>query len=389
MLPLYKKYWRTAFDIALVVLTVYLIMFIFSKLYQIAAPVFLSFLVFLIIEPLAKFLHRRGLPKPIAAAISVLLFLMIIAGLLLGAGALIISQITHLNDNLPAYTRTLQTHFQEWLLVLQSRLDALPPDLTDRLNSFFQNITNFGANVAKSFFLFMVGFMGSFSSFIANFGIAMILAFFLSIEITSWRKIATDKTPKTIKIAFQFLKDHVFKAIGAYLKAQLKLVSITFVIVYVGLLILGTSNALSVALFSAVFDILPLLGVPVIFIPWIIYLFIVGNSGLAIGLIVLLAVVMVSRQLLEPKIAGNSIGISSAFLMLSFMIISLSIFGVAGLILAPILLILLKELLQQGYLQKWIHLPSEEFDVSPFDMTQRADPEPETEKSGEANKSIT
>lgn len=386
MLPLYKKYWRTAFDIALVVLTVYLIMFTFSKLYQIAAPIFLSFVVFLIIEPLSKFLHRRGLPKPIAAAISVLLFLTLIAGLLLGAGALIVSQITYLNDNLPAYTQTLQANFQQGLLLLQSRLEALPPDLTDRLNSFFQNITNFGAGVAKSFFLFLVNLMGSFSTFIANFGIAMILAFFLSIEITSWRQIAADKTPKTIKNAVQFLKEHVFKAIGAYLKAQLKLVSITFVIVYVGLLILGTSNALSIALISAVFDILPLLGVPVIFIPWIIYLFIVGNSGLAVGLIVLLAVVIISRQLLEPKIAGNSIGISSAYLMLSFMIISLSIFGVAGLILSPILIILLKELLQQGYLQKWIHVPSEEFDVSPFDMSQRS--EPEDDESEDANKSM-
>lgn len=101
-------------------------------------------------------------------------------------------------------------------------------------------------------------------------------------------------------------------------------------------------------------------------IPWIIYLFIVGNTSLAIGLIVLLAVVMVVRQLLEPKITGNSIGVSSAFLMLSFVILSSSLFGIAGLILSPILLILLKELLQQGYLQQWIYLPQEEFVVSPF-----------------------
>ncbi|MNL66173.1 hypothetical protein D3C87_1905940 [compost metagenome] len=52
--------------------------------------------------------------------------------------------------------------------------------------------------------------------------------------------------------------------------------------------------------------------------------------------------------------------------MLSFVILSSSIFGFAGLILSPILLILLKELLQQGYLQRWIFLPKEEFIVSPF-----------------------
>lgn len=387
MLPLYKKYWRTAFDIGLIVLTVYLIMFIFSKLYQIAAPVFLSFLVFLIIEPFSKFLHRRGLPKPFAAAISVLLFLLVILGVLFGAGALIVSQFMNLQDNLPGYTQTIQKHFSETLIFLQTRLDALPPDLTDRLNGYFQDITTFAQGAAESFFHYVVGFMGSFSSFIANFGVAIILAFFLSTEIGSWRRIAKDKTPRTLKTAFVFLKDNVFKAIGSYLKAQMKLVSITFVIVYIGLLILGTGNSLSVALICAVFDVLPLLGVPVILIPWITYLFIVGNTGLAIGLIVLLAVVVISRQLLEPKITGNSIGVSSAFLMLSFMMISLSIFGVAGLILAPILLILIKELLTQGYLKQWIRLPSEEFDVSPWDMS-RSYAEPEAD-STEAKKSET
>ncbi|WP_339292755.1 AI-2E family transporter [Paenibacillus sp. FSL W8-0187] len=387
MLPLYKKYWRTAFDIGLIVLTVYLIMFIFSKLYQIAAPVFLSFLVFLIIEPFSKFLHRRGLPKPFAAAISVLLFLLVILGILFGAGALIVSQFMNLQDNLPGYTKTIQRHFSESLNFLQTKLNALPPDLTDRLNGYFQDITTFAQGAAESFFHYVIGFMGSFSSFIANFGVAIILAFFLSIEIGSWRRIAKDKTPKTVKTAFLFLKENVFKAIGSYLKAQMKLVSITFVIVYIGLLILGTGNSLSVALICAVFDVLPLLGVPVILIPWITYLFIVGNTGLAIGLIVLLAVVVISRQLLEPKITGNSIGVSSAFLMLSFMMISLSIFGVAGLILAPILLILIKELLTQGYLKQWIRLPSEEFEVSPWDMS-RSYAEPEAD-STEAKKSET
>ncbi|MNI89664.1 hypothetical protein D3C73_1470940 [compost metagenome] len=75
---------------------------------------------------------------------------------------------------------------------------------------------------------------------------------------------------------------------------------------------------------------------------------------------------LIVRQLLEPKITGNSIGVSSAFLMLAFVIFSMSAFGVAGLILSPILLILLKELIQQGYLQRWIYLPQEEFIVSPF-----------------------
>ncbi|QSF46420.1 AI-2E family transporter [Paenibacillus tianjinensis] len=366
MLPLYKKYWRTFFDIGLVVLTVYLVMLVFSKLYQLAAPVFLSFFVFLLIEPLARFLNRKGMAKPFASALSVLLFLIILLGILFGAGLLIATQALHFQDNLPRYTAIIQQHFTEATTYLQQKIDALPADLTLKINGYFTDATNILSKWLIVFFKYMIGVLGSFSSFMGNFGIAIILAFFLSMEIKDWRKIAHDKMPKTFKTAYAFVQGNVFKAIGSYLKAQLILISITFVIVLAGLFILGSGNEITMALVCAVFDVLPLLGVSTILIPWIIYLFIVGNTSLAIGLLILLAVVLIVRQLLEPKITGNSIGVSSAFLMLAFVIFSMSAFGVAGLILSPILLILIKELIQQGYLQRWIYLPQEEFIVSPF-----------------------
>ena len=61
MITFYKRYWRTAFDIALIALTVWVIMYVFSFLYKIAAPVFMSFLIFACIEPLAKRLNRIGI----------------------------------------------------------------------------------------------------------------------------------------------------------------------------------------------------------------------------------------------------------------------------------------------------------------------------------------
>lgn len=366
MLPLYKKYWRTFFDIGLVVLTVYLVMLVFSKLYELAAPVFLSFFVFLLIEPLARFLNRKGMGKPFASAISVLLFLVILLGALFGAGLLIATQALQFQEKLPEYTVIVQEQFTATTTYLQHKIDALPADLTYKINGYFRDATNVLAEWLRISFIYIIGVLGSFSSFMGNFGIAIILAFFLSMEIKDWRKIAHDKMPKTFKTAFAFVQGNVFKAIGSYLKAQLILISITFVIVLVGLFIIGTGNVITMALVCAIFDVLPLLGVSTILIPWIIYLFIVGNTSVAIGLIILLAVVLVVRQLLEPKITGNSIGVSSAFLMLSFVIFSMSAFGVAGLILSPILLILIKELIQQGYLQRWIYLPQEEFIVSPF-----------------------
>ncbi|MHA0855639.1 AI-2E family transporter [Paenibacillus sp. CMAA1364] len=375
MLPLYKKYWRTIFDIALIVLTVYLIMFVFSKLYQLATPVFLSFIIFLFIEPLAKFLHRKGLNKAVSSAISVLLFVLVILGILLGIGVIVVSQISNLQDNLPEYTMMIQNQFTNSMVFLQSKINLLPQDIVEKVDEYFKLITDFASGLMVNSFKYFISIFSSFSSFMANFGIGIILAFFLSAEIDNWRRSAKEKSPRTIKKSYAFLQQHVFTSIGSYLRAQLMMVLISFVILYIGFLILNTGNSLTLALICAALDILPLVGVPVIFIPWIIYLFIAGNTSLAIGLSVLLIIVLITRQLLEPKISGNSIGVTSAFLMLSFMIISLSLFGIAGLILSPILLILIKELLQQGYLKKWIRLPKEEFEVSPFEMSVPVEPE--------------
>ncbi len=366
MITFYKKYWRTAFDLALIVLTVFLIMWTFSFLYSIAAPIFLAFIIFIVIEPFARMMHRRGIKKSIAAAISILLFSLLILGIIAGAGMVFVNQTNTLLEKIPSYADKLQAQIVIKAEYYQAKIDTLSPelveDITERAKEYATTVAKTGADIADWLLTHLVRMIGSFSTFVVNFVIGIILAYFLSLEIDTWKRLARDKTPNTFKTAFFFLKDNVLIGIVTYLKAQLKLISITFIIVFISLLILRVENPFSIALLSAVFDVLPLLGVSTLFIPWIVYLFIVGQTSLAVWLTLLLGVVVLFRQILEPKITGDSLGVS-AFTMLSFMIISLSIFGVAGLILSPILIILIKALVDQGYLKRWIHLPAEEYET--------------------------
>jgi sporulation integral membrane protein YtvI len=358
MLSFYKKYYKTVFDIALIVLTIYIFMYLFSYLYRIATPIFLALIIFAAIEPFARLLHRKGIKKSLASAISIILFVLIILGALVGLGIVFTGQISNLADKIPDYAKVLQQQIAVTADYLHSKWNALPPDVAEKSKGYAEKITGVGATLAAGFFLWLADRLSSFTSFIVNFTIGIILAYFLSTEIESWKKLAHNNTPQTFKKAFYFLKENVFIGIVGYLKAQLKMVSITFIVILIALLIFGVNNAFSIALLAGVFDLLPLLGVSTVFIPWIIYLFAVGHSTLAIELSILLAVVILVRQILEPKITGDSLGVS-AFTMLSAMIISLSLFGVSGLILSPILIILLKALHEQGYLKSWIRLPED------------------------------
>lgn len=361
MLSFYRKYYKTAFDIGLMVLTIYLFMLAFSYLYRIATPIFLAFVIFAVIEPFARFLNRRGLKKSLATSISTLLFVVVILGVVIGAGAIFTTQIYQLIQKIPVYASILQQEIVNNMGFWQSKLETIPDDWLQQAKDYSTVITEKGAKLATAFLGGLFNMLTSFSSFLFNFTIGIILAYFLSIEIETWKRFATEKTPRTFKTAFFFLKENVLKGIVTYIKSQLLLISLTFVIIFIALLVLGVKNAFSIALLSAIFDVLPLLGVSTVFIPWIIYLFVIGNVKLAVILSILLAIVVGTRQILEPKITGDSLGVS-AFTMLSFMIVSLSLFGVAGVILSPILIILVKALYDQGYLRKWIRLPEEEYD---------------------------
>ncbi|MBD2870386.1 sporulation integral membrane protein YtvI [Paenibacillus arenilitoris] len=365
MLPFYKKYWRTAFDIALIALTVYLIMYSFSYLYRIATPVFYSFLIFLCIEPLARRLNKLGVKKSIASGISILLFAILILGAFSGVAFLITKQGTELAENFPKYQKMFAEQIANITAEVQQRFGNLPEDLDlvqrskELIEGASATIATFGKNVLMN----IIGYVSSFSTFIFNFIVGIILAYFLSIEITTWKQTADDKTPRTFKNVFFFLRNNVFKGIALYIKAQAKMISITFVVILAALILLGVKNAFVIAVVAAIFDILPLLGVGTVFIPWIIYLIIVGKISLAIWLSVLFLVVVLTRQILEPKITGDSLGVS-AFTMLAFMIVSLSLFGVAGVILSPILMILIKALYDQGYFHRWIRAPQGEFETN-------------------------
>ncbi|MEC0230213.1 sporulation integral membrane protein YtvI [Paenibacillus alba] len=360
MLSFYRKYWRTAFDIALIVLTVYLFMLLFSYLYRIATPIFLALIIFMMIEPFARFLHRKGMRKSIASAISTLLFVLIILGALAGAVVIFTSQIMSLVDKVDDYQAIFNDQIVHKISELNDRFQTLPPDVITKAKDY---AGQFAGNASKFIIAFLSGLVASlttFSTFMFNFIVGIILAYFLSIEIDSWKRLAGDNTPKTFKTVFFFLKENVVKGIVSYIKAQSKLISLTFIVIFIALLALGVNNAFSISLLSAIFDVLPLLGVSTLFIPWIIYLFIVGQTSLAIWLSAILLVVIMVRQIMEPKITGESLGVS-AFTTLAFMIVSLSLFGFAGVILSPVLIILIKALHTQGYLQRWIRKPEDEY----------------------------
>ncbi|WP_048602382.1 sporulation integral membrane protein YtvI [Rubeoparvulum massiliense] len=360
MYQFYKKYWKTGFDIGVIVLTVWLIMVTFTFLFNIAKPIFYCLVIYMIIEPMARFFQRRGMKKIIATSLSVLLFALIILSILAGFIAIFINEMAQLAQVIPGYIHTFQSELINLISRFEFMRSWIPEDFLMNWQQYVGDVLQKANQYVGEGMKAIGDRITSVSSFVINMGFGVILAFFLSIESDMWQRWAREKTPNTFKRAYYFLKNNVIRGILAYIKSVLKLISISFILVFIGMLILGVRSAFTIALLAAFLDLLPLLGVSTLFIPWIIYEFVVNNISFAISLSVVYLVVVLTRNFLEPKITGDSLGVS-AFTMLAFMVVSITLFGVPGLIISPILVILIKELIAQGYFKKWIRLPEDEF----------------------------
>ena len=142
----------------------------------------------------------------------------------------------------------------------------------------------------------------------------------------------------------------IISSLGAYLKAEVILVGISFIITTIGLYImdfigLKVEYPFLAALAIGFVDAMPILGSGTIIIPWAIISAFDGNVSLAIGLFILFIIISVVRQLAEPKLVSKHIGIHPIFTLIA-MYTGFKTIGILGLLIGPIILIILKNVFE-------------------------------------------
>lgn len=126
----------------------------------------------------------------------------------------------------------------------------------------------------------------------------------------------------------------------AYLRSQLIIMLIVAGICILGLYFIKNEYAVLLGIGIAIMDALPILGSGIVFIPWGIIMLINGNIYKAAILITLYLICQIAREILEPKLIGNRIGIRPIFTLIS-MYIGVQLFGIAGFFLGPIGLVII------------------------------------------------
>jgi sporulation integral membrane protein YtvI len=317
-------------------------------------PFIIAVFIALLINPLVNFLERKvKIPRGFAVILSILLLICFIAGILILLVAEIVNGTTYLAKVVPGHLELLavyiETFFMNKIMPLYNQLAYLFNNLeTNQQQSIIDNIQNIGEQVSTSVGNFIKNFLEKIPvmiSWLPNAATVIIFSllstFFISKDWYKFKEALKATLPQKAKKSGKTIFEELKKALIGFLRAQATLISITTTIVLFGLLILRVDYAITIALLIGLVDILPYLGTGLVFVPWIIYLAFSGSLPLAIGLGVLYLIVMIQRQIMEPKVLSSSIGLDPLATIIS-LFIGYKLIGFLGLIAGPIALVILR-----------------------------------------------
>ena len=135
--------------------------------------------------------------------------------------------------------------------------------------------------------------------------------------------------------------------ICCFLRAQLIIMAVTGALCGVGFFFLGMKNPVGPALLTAGLDVLPFVGTGIVLIPLGIWQVIQGEVGKAVICLVLYIACAFSRELLEPKLIGQRLGIFPVVILVSIYA-GIKLYGLTGIILGPLSVLILMEIYKQG-----------------------------------------
>lgn len=333
------------------VLFIALSLLLIYGLFTIGSPFLLAALVAISIEPVNVFLMQRlKLNRITASTLTCTIFLLLILLMVYILGLQVYTQLVEYWKNAPSYFSSANDFIKQTMLQAEGAFDRLQPDMANSLQQLLNNLTSYIESivntVSSSFLSFAKGIPDMFIFFIVFCVAVYLFSFSLDTMRTSILSFFEEKSQRQVNEVIHSLKKSIF----GFLSAQLILSISTYIVTLLGLLILGVSFPLAVALLVTVVDLLPILGVGSVLIPWAIYQIIVGNTYMAIGLVILFIVITVWRRILEPKIIGDAVGIGALPALVS-MYIGFKLVGVIGFFIGPLVIIIYSSMRKAGLFQ--------------------------------------
>ncbi|WEG13905.1 sporulation integral membrane protein YtvI [Pullulanibacillus sp. KACC 23026] len=323
-----------------------------------AYPFIIAIILSFFLNPVVTFIQvKTNMHRGVATFIVIFLIFAVISGIVTLIILQLINGLVYLNDVVPSHvqllSRYIQSYFVNTLLPMWGHITHLISTLDqseqltiqDNMNHLGQKLATNLSNLGTHVITYLTNMVVSLPNIITGLIFICLATFFMTKD---WYKLGDyfdSKLPESVSRSLQNVYEGLRQAFLGFIRAHLTLISITAVIILIGLVVLRVAHPVTIAFLTGLADMFPYLGTGSVFLPWIIYSYFSKQYFMAIGLAILYAVVIIQRQIMEPKIISSNIGLNPLPTLVAIFI-GFKLLGFLGLVLGPIVLIVINTLSQ-------------------------------------------
>lgn len=342
--------------------TILLIGFIFLAKYTFIYiyPFIIALIVAFILHPLVTKIEMKWkLNRTIATFLIMMSFFTLFITVCFFILKRLLEESTALIESLPEKFKTIklvltemgQTYLLSNYEKLTKKITFLPAsdevDINQYIHLILDDLGSSSSYFLKNIILSTSTILSSLS-YVGTIVLFMLLAsFIMTKDLDQLKAHLENNVPKRYILKLQQIIKHLKSSVFGFLKAQVIITIISSFIVLIGLFIFRVENILMITLTSFFVDFIPYVGIGAIFIPWIIYNFFTEQYTLTIQLSCLYIVIIIVRQMIEPRILASSIGLHP-LVALIVLFVGIQSLGLIGIFITPIALIIISAIYHAG-----------------------------------------
>lgn len=360
-----NKYYKNLILKMVIILLAFLGAFLGFKLAIFYMPFIIAIIISTVIEPIIKFLTKKTKMKRKTAVTITLVVLVIVIGtimtLLTGK---IISEGKSLILNLNQYFAPVYEGALDMINEVKEGRIQIPQEMVDVAQNSLKGLIDMAKDVSFKALNKITNTISSIPTMLTYLLITTLAIIFTCFDREYVLNQFNKHIPKKWVTKFKEIISTTCSIAWNYIKAEAKLSGICFILVLVGLILfdifgLNVEYTIIMSIFIGFVDLIPLFGAGAVMIPWVIYLASTGNIQLAIAVGCLWITWAVLKQVIEPKMVSHQMGMNPIFTLFG-MYTGFRIFGVLGLMLGPIILLVIKNifsgLLEKGILKSFLEM---------------------------------
>jgi sporulation integral membrane protein YtvI len=306
-------------------------------------PFILAFAIAFLIQPVTRFFRNRlKFKKNTPALLASLLVYVVISALLTLLFYSIISEAKQLLVSLAsANLDVVTTPVKNILNEIGEYFQKIDPTFIEKNSSQFTALLKNGLNIVGTSLSTFLSIALSIPVWITVIFIVILSTYFFSRDMTSIKKKFISMFSDDGREKFEKVWFHGIKMLSQYAKAYFFIYFLTFLQTLIGFTILGVKYTVILSIICAIADILPVLGIGIIYLPLSLIYLLSGNYFTGVGILILFVLISIVRQIVEPKIVSTSLGIHPVITLLAIFI-GLKAYGFVGMIFLTFLVVFYK-----------------------------------------------